>query len=191
MARTRPSGVNKDPVVIKSDDTSGFVQSNTGTITPISAPGLTLPVGFIDRSFVPRRRTDWRKWEPTWDAATTSPALGNGTLEAWYLYDNRWMELYLELTAGSTTTFGTGSWTFTGLPALPATFRGVGWSTCYDVSGNATFSGWVQIRNGDEFRPSLPSASTAGAHVGLTSAVPFTWADTDQLVMYGKFRYAD
>lgn len=49
----------------------------------------------------------------TWAATGTAVALGNGTLTAVKSRDGRRITLDVALTAGTTTTFGTGNWTFT------------------------------------------------------------------------------
>lgn len=47
-----------------------------------------------------------------WNAVTTSPSLGNGALVASYTRKGRAITMRLRLTTGSTTTYGSGAWTF-------------------------------------------------------------------------------
>ena len=60
-------------------------------------------------------------YTPTWTAATTNPAIGNGTLTGYWQQINKTIIGRIKMVAGSTTTFGTGTWYF----ALPTTARSV------------------------------------------------------------------
>ncbi|MCM8548880.1 hypothetical protein [Streptomyces sp. STCH 565 A] len=59
--------------------------------------------------------TAWTSYTPTWTASTTNPNLGNGTLVGRYHKVGRTVHLHINLTAGSTTTYGSGTYSF----ALP------------------------------------------------------------------------
>lgn len=53
-------------------------------------------------------RADWVSYTPTWSGSSgTQPAIGNGTIEAYYLKLGRLMVYKGQLTIGSTTTVGT------------------------------------------------------------------------------------
>lgn len=62
----------------------------------------------------------WTAYTPTWSAPTTPPALGNGILTGAYCQIGKSIWWRLALTMGSTTTYGSGNYTFT-LPFTPAT----------------------------------------------------------------------
>lgn len=49
---------------------------------------------------------------PAWTAATTNPVLGNGTLEGWWSRTGKRVSVDIKLTIGTTTTFGSGPWSF-------------------------------------------------------------------------------
>ena len=51
----------------------------------------------------------WTSFTPTWQASGTAPSLGNGTLTGYYKKIGRQVAVRINLTAGSTTTYGTGS----------------------------------------------------------------------------------
>jgi hypothetical protein len=68
-----------------------------------------------------------------WTGQTTNPAIGNGTLVGSFLLHGRLIDVAINLSIGSTTTLGTGSWLF----SLP--FPIVGTPTC--GSGFVTSSG--------------------------------------------------
>ncbi|MEU6348877.1 hypothetical protein ABZ896_06075 [Streptomyces sp. NPDC047072] len=76
----------------------------------------------------------WTTYTPAWAAATTAPALGNGTLTGKYAIVGKVCHFTALFTAGSTTTFGSGNYTF-GFPVpagalggLPQ-FQGIATST--------------------------------------------------------------
>lgn len=49
-------------------------------------------------------------YTPTWTASTTNPVIGNGTIVGWYLQIGKVCFCYGMLTAGSTTTYGSGNY---------------------------------------------------------------------------------
>ncbi|MFE5217461.1 MULTISPECIES: hypothetical protein [unclassified Streptomyces] len=55
----------------------------------------------------------WTTYTPTWSASTTNPSLGNGTLAGRYLKIGRTVICHINLTTGSTTTYGSGNYNFT------------------------------------------------------------------------------
>lgn len=57
----------------------------------------------------------WTAYTPTWEAATTNPAIGNGTLVGRYTSFGKMVVGNATITMGSTTTYGSGVW-FLGLP---------------------------------------------------------------------------
>jgi len=52
----------------------------------------------------------WTSFTPTWTAAITNPAIGNGTRSGKYVKLNKLIVYRASISAGSTTTFGTGVW---------------------------------------------------------------------------------
>lgn len=63
----------------------------------------------------------WTSYAAVWGAATTNPVLGNGTLVSRYKQFGKTVHVNITLTAGSTTTFGSGAYTFT-LPFTSGNF---------------------------------------------------------------------
>jgi hypothetical protein len=121
----------------------------------------------------------WAAWgtAPAWTAATTNPVLGNGTLTHGLLTAGKSVGFWVEMVAGGTTTFGSGSW----LLSLPYTPNGIRWvfnGVARDSSANQSYPLFFE-RSGSllAFR-ALPS--TAGnPFSNANSTVPFTWASGD------------
>lgn len=128
-------------------------------------------------------------YSPSWTAATSNPAIGNGTITGAYTRVGKFVQFWAAVTMGSTTTYGSGQWRLT----LPATPTGQLWnfvvtyrddSLAARYSGNAIWStsGYVEL-----FAP----ATTAGnADRSVSSTVPFTWANLDNVFVHGTYSAA-
>lgn len=158
----------------------------------MAAPVSPSPGQFITDTFwdteIYNRWTDlyssWTAYTPTWTAATTNPVLGNGTLVGAYSRANTSKTIYmrLRLVAGTTTTFGSGAWSFT----LPP---GSSLSALQSLGGhlldNSTLNRWaattyLTTTNGVE-------RIAVNGSVGVSGTVPFTWASADQLYLTGAY----
>lgn len=65
----------------------------------------------------------WSTYTLAWTAATTNPAIGDGILEGRYTLIGNTVHVNIYMYAGSTTTFGTGVWSFS-LPFTAANISG-------------------------------------------------------------------
>lgn len=115
---------------------------------------------------------EWLSYTPTWTSDGTQPSLGNGTLSGRYTRIGNLVIAKVSLTTGSTTTYGTGVYSFS-YPFTEDSAAGSvnGYGICFDTSGSAIYNvGW---------RNNVPTTMAAPiAFVGPT--VPFTWATGDQ-----------
>ena len=146
---------------------------------------------------VNRLERGWQVWDQlAWTASTTDPAIGNGTLAGWYKFDDRWLELWVEMTAGSTTTFGSGAWIISGqpVPLDPVLPQGamVGQFGARD-SGTASYAGVVITDSTDgQLLPRVLQYSGAnGTVTSVSSTSPLTWGSGDSFTIWCKFRYRD
>lgn len=64
----------------------------------------------------------WSTYTPVWTCATTNGSLGNGSIEGYYSQTGKTVNVSFEMTIGSTTKRGVGTYRFT-LPVPPATNR--------------------------------------------------------------------
>jgi hypothetical protein len=126
----------------------------------------------------------WEAYAPAWTGG--SPAIGNGTLQGFYIEIGKLTLFRINLIAGSTTTFGSTAWTL-GLPVTHnvATGQAVGKASLNDSSATGNRMGrlaWVNgatgIALGDE---------SAGR---VSNTVPFTWASGDQCTVSGFYEGA-
>lgn len=116
---------------------------------------------------------------PVWASTGTAVALGNGTITGSYIQLGKLVHGRVTLTFGSTTTFGTGTYTLT-LPvaATGATLTPVGTVAALDT-GVATYIGSAQWTSGS----TVQITNLAVPIAGYTSAVPFTFASGDVIIM--------
>jgi hypothetical protein len=110
----------------------------------------------------------------TWTASVTNPVLNNGTLTGAYDLVGGLCTYSVSLAIGSTTTFGTGDWSFSAPFAAAAASVGSVWAL---DSGTAYYIGTCVISNG----ASTIQCYANGAASGYRSTVPMTWATGDQL----------
>lgn len=131
----------------------------------------------------------WTSYTPTW-AGTSNPAIGNGTLSGKYLLAGKLVMFRVVITMGSTTTYGTGEWTLT-LPYSATTavngpaFNGV----ARDVSASASYLVIGELSGASTLRMRI-TGGASGVLTSLTATAPFTWANTDTLLVSGVYEAA-
>lgn len=111
---------------------------------------------------------------PTWTGSITNPAIGNGTLSGTYVKIGRLVHFDLLMQTGSTTTYGSGVWSFT-LPFTAASTGGAGTVSGFDA-GTANRVGAVQILT----TTTIGFVSDAGGN-NWGQLIPHTWANGDYL----------
>jgi len=122
---------------------------------------------------------------PTWTSDGTAPSIGNGVLSGKYTKIGNRVDCVMTFKAGSTTTFGTGNYSF----ALPFTaaastgsltsFTGVAY---IDDTGTGWGQGTITGRSASATKFDInlvPIGSIGTARV--TNTAPMTWANGDSL----------
>lgn len=61
----------------------------------------------------------WTSYTPVWTAATTNPVIGNGTITGAYAAAGKLIFYRISIIGGSTTTWGSGAYSFTYPPFAP------------------------------------------------------------------------
>lgn len=120
----------------------------------------------------------------TWAGFTSNPAIGNGTLSAKYLLRGSQVVVAINVTMGSTTTFGVGFWTFT-TPAAPSAsaLNSVTSGFALDVSAGAKFSLLVSYTASG----GTGLFATTAAGVNIDANNPMVWATSDVLWIAYEF----
>lgn len=121
----------------------------------------------------------WTSYTPTWSSTGTAVALGNGTIVGYYSKVGRLVTVKISLDTGSTTTYGTGNYTFTlplaasvtGIPAGGFAHSGV-WSM-YNA-GNATFYTAVAVIQQGSPSSFVGLVSGSASFFGATTPATFS-----------------
>lgn len=122
----------------------------------------------------------WTNYTPAWTSTGTAPAIGNGVITARYMQppNSKLVHVSVRITFGSTSTFGTGAYSFS-LPVAAATnCARVGSTYCRDTSAGSA-GHFVSMCLIDPSAPTVVTVFNVNAQVGQT--IPFTWANTDHI----------
>lgn len=143
-------------------------------------PGGNYVIGVVQ----PRYPATWQNYTPVVQGATSGGAIGNGTMNARWLYDHRTstVDININLIFGSTTSFGVGT-LFIGLPTSAAnvSFPHIGDCFLIDASPTGRIIGTCELDNVDRFL----LVTTAGAIVNSTA--PWTWTTNDQFRVNARY----
>lgn len=122
----------------------------------------------------------WTSYTSTWQSTGTAPAIGNGTILARHMKLGRTVHTGIHWTAGSTSTYGTGNYTFT----LPFTSASTGATTIgvAQYVGTDRWGGESLIgSNSGNVAVHFPVSSTNTRIDAMTSARPETSAAGSQM----------
>lgn len=113
----------------------------------------------------------------TWTGSGSNPVIGNGTLGASYTVQGKMCTVQISMFTGSTTTYGSGTWSFS-LPFTPSSdaFESVG--SALALNSGVNFQTGVCIGTGSATAQAYLGGTTSNA-VGTT--VPWTWKNGDYL----------
>jgi hypothetical protein len=124
----------------------------------------------------------WQTYVPTWGSLGTAPALGNGVLTARYAQIGKSIIYQVRLVMGSTTTFGTSTYTFT-VPVTAANTVSVpgGSARLFDNSSSFQGHGHARIASSTTIQIEYVVANTTGAAAAVAATLPWTWAVSDAI----------
>lgn len=105
----------------------------------------------------------WTSYAVAWTSSGTAPAVGNGTMVGYYSKVGRIVTVKISLTTGSTTTYGSGNYTF----SVPFTAAVTGVAT----SAIAHTGEWTMLNNGVTFYTASAAIlqSIPGQIIGLVN----------------------
>lgn len=122
----------------------------------------------------------WTTYTPTWTGSTTNPVLGNGVLVGRYMRVGRTIVVHVNLTPGSTTTFGSGNYNWA-MPVAAAN-QGCSYVGSAHLLGAARWVGQTVVSPGastcSAFFPTSSSVTTTNF---MTLTVPEAFGNGDQL----------
>ena len=161
----------------------------TWSTPPTFTAGHQLPAADLqklsdDLALVGGARTSY---VPTWTQSTSNPSLGNGTLVGEYRKVDKEVDFFIQLTLGSTTIVGSGTFTF----ALPAAPRRTGWfAVGAAIDTSAGTLPWVVFGEPSAtalVMRALPTSAAGDQFRVLNQSQPFTWANNDVLTIQGRY----
>lgn len=127
----------------------------------------------------------WTSYTPAWTGSGSNPVIGNGTIVGQYRATGKTIDYFINILAGSTTTFGTGTYSF----SLPVTAAS---SVSYHPMGVAIVrdgSAAPLVRfPGHSTTTTVLLIDVAGTIVAAT--VPFTFANGDRIMLRGSYEAA-
>jgi len=123
---------------------------------------------------------------PAWTGSTTNPVIGNGGMNGWYVRLGKQVDLTIGMTMGSTTTFGSGFWSWS-LPIAARQGAQVGtapaglWTATDNSAGTRYHGSMIHGAN------TVFGIHGTGATTLVSATGPITWAQLDTFVM--RLRY--
>lgn len=187
VVRTDSAGVNGAWVIPAA---SGTIQGATEFILWGQYAGVLLVGDGTNVWVVGTAESAWTAFTPTWTAVTTNPAIGDGTLTGLFKQNGGSIEFQLQMTAGSTTTFGSGYWSLGGFPdGGPGGISGAtnpqdGYGvavvsyTTYPISGPAS-GGYVNA---------VSASSSYAETAAINASIPASWASGDSFTLSGRYQ---
>lgn len=131
----------------------------------------------------------WTAYTPVWTAATTNPVLGNGTIVGKHRKIGRLVHFQIDLTMGSTTTYGSGAWSVT-LPFAAAASSGSRIGNAQALGGSR-FGGQIVVSpSATGIGAFFPASSAVSNYSSAAAAVPFAWASGNELRITGTYESA-
>lgn len=131
----------------------------------------------------------WESYTPVWSSTGTAVALVNGTVVGWFKQVGFTVDFSIQLTMGSSTTYGTGTYSLT-LPSPQQSSRTqVCQALAFDTSTGNYYRGLVGLFSGGNVRLHFVDGATSTN--GWTPTVPFTWASGDAVMVSGRYETTD
>ena len=130
------------------------------------------------------QQSAWTSYTPTWTSTGTAPVLGNGTIVGYYAKVGRLVTTKIAMEGGSTTTFGSGNYSFS-LPLTAAVtgiatgnFAHVGTWAAND-SGVAYYSFAAMIT---QSAPTVVQGIVSGSANFFSATQPASWTASSSFV---------
>lgn len=191
---TVPAQTADGSMVWDSDGNVLTVGTGTGRRTMVDTDtAQTLTNKSLTISQVTDLASAWASFTPTWTATVTNPVIGDGTLAGRYKQVGKMVFFQIAMTAGSTTTFGSGTYAF----ALPVDFLAtagtpqatavlpVAQVRCATSAANVV--GYGFLASGPIIRASLWQSGTTDLNGAPLTAVTVAWTTGDVITIAGCY----
>lgn len=132
----------------------------------------------------------WETYTPSWTAASTNPAIGNGTISGEHCTNADTVAVNIEITMGSTTTYGTGGVYNISLP-VAAKHRTMILGVLRDASVSASYLAFLEVAAGSSTGTiRLTSGVSPVTLTTVSDTSPVTWATGDIFAFNGVYQAA-
>lgn len=126
-------------------------------------------------------------YTPSWTAATTNPAIGNGAITGKWHRAGKWMDVDIDISVGSTTTLGSGEWYWSfpsGKKVDTTVMAGVrnGISVVGVIGANRSGNS-LQVANAVYHDTTTFKGVSQGGTQYWMNTVPVTWGNGDTFSM--------
>lgn len=123
-------------------------------------------------------QASWDTYTPTW-GGTSDPDIGNGVLSGRYMRVGKTITANITIVMGSTTTYGSGTWTLS-LPVASVftttTYVNLGSVSMRDTSASANSTGVAILAN-----QTTAQMVVGSSNAFVSTTAPWTWANGDTL----------
>lgn len=123
-------------------------------------------------------QASWSTYTPTW-GGTSDPDIGNGVLSGRYMRVGKTITANITIVMGSTTTYGSGTWTLS-LPVASVftttTYVNLGSVSMRDTSASANSTGVAILAN-----QTTAQMVVGSSNAFVSTTAPWTWANGDTL----------
>lgn len=158
---------------------AGYLNFATG---PAGAPVVNFTMD-ENGNFTGTKFTVGTSYTPTWTGTGSNPSIGTGTLTGYYVRLGDLVIGWISMTAGGTTTFGTGTWEFA-IPIAAATPPRFYVGACQVLdSGVADYVGISRL---DQTTSKIRGIMSSGNSLG--PAIPHAWGSGDVCVLSFAYR---
>jgi hypothetical protein len=132
----------------------------------------------------------WTAYTPQWTAASSNPAIGDGTIEGYYKVIGKTCFVRGNIAMGSTTTFGSGEW-YVSMPFTASHADAILMSATLLDNGTAWYNAtMVGARAGFNHKAPIQYQNVAGTAGDVNATGPFTWTTSDRFIWNGSYEIA-
>lgn len=114
-----------------------------------------------------------------WTASTTNPSIGNGTLTAYWTRIAKQVTVNIQLTPGTTTSLGSGEWSFSTPSTIASGRRFVG--SAYALRSGTAFAAGVTTNGSSTLSTTTFQAYSLGGGNAWQSNTPYVWVNGDPI----------
>jgi hypothetical protein len=183
------AGSSVVPTDISSLNSKTGSYATTGSNTFIGTETISGSILLSGSLTINNNRIDdsWTAYTPQWTAASSNPAINNGTIEGYYKVIGKTCFVRGNIAMGSTTTFGTGEW-YVSMPFTASHADGILMTATLLDNSTAWYNAIVNgARAGFSHKSAVQYQTTGGTSDSLTPTTPFTWASGDRFTWNGSY----